>query len=47
MNHSNKNSYDVAVIGGGAAGLVAAITAARSGAKTIVIEHMDLSLIHI
>ncbi len=41
MNHSNKNSYDVAVIGGGAAGLVAAITASRSGAKTIVIEHMD------
>lgn len=34
-------STDVAVIGGGAAGLMAAITAARQGAKTAVIEHMD------
>ncbi len=32
---------DVAVIGGGAAGLVAGISAARLGAKTIIIEHMD------
>ena len=32
---------DVAVIGGGASGLVAAISAARNGAKTIIIEHMD------
>lgn len=32
---------DVAVIGGGAAGLVAAISAARAGADTILIEHMD------
>lgn len=32
---------DVTVIGGGAAGLVAAITAARYGAKTLIIEHMD------
>lgn len=32
---------DVTVIGGGPAGLVAAITAARCGAKTILIEHMD------
>ncbi|MBO5068801.1 MAG: NAD(P)/FAD-dependent oxidoreductase [Roseburia sp.] len=32
---------DVAVIGGGAAGLMAAITAARAGAKTLIIEHMD------
>lgn len=32
---------DVAVIGGGAAGLVAAISAARHGAKTVIIEHMD------
>lgn len=32
---------DVTVIGGGAAGLMAAITAARCGAKTILIEHMD------
>lgn len=32
---------DVAIIGGGAAGLMAAITAARCGAKTLIIEHMD------
>lgn len=32
---------DVAVIGGGAAGLVAAISAARAGAETMIIEHMD------
>lgn len=32
---------DVTVIGGGAAGLMAAITAAGCGAKTVIIEHMD------
>lgn len=32
---------DVTVIGGGAAGLMAAVTAARYGAKTVIIEHMD------
>lgn len=32
---------DVTVIGGGAAGLFAAITAAEHGAGTVVIEHMD------
>ncbi len=32
---------DTVVIGGGAAGLMAAIAAAKNGAKTIVIEHMD------
>ncbi|MDD6305335.1 MAG: NAD(P)/FAD-dependent oxidoreductase [Clostridiales bacterium] len=32
---------EVAVIGGGAAGLVAAISAARAGAKAVIIEHMD------
>lgn len=34
-------STDIIVIGGGAAGLMAAITAARCGAKTLIIEHMD------
>lgn len=32
---------DIAVIGGGAAGLMAAITAAGQGAGTVLIEHMD------
>ena len=30
--------YDVAVIGGGSAGLAAAVTAARCGARTILLE---------
>ncbi len=32
---------DVTVIGGGAAGLVAGISAAACGAGTIIVEHMD------
>lgn len=32
---------DVTVIGGGAAGLMAAVAAAEKGAKTVVIEHKD------
>lgn len=31
--------FDVIIIGGGAAGLMAAITAARAGAKVIILEH--------
>ncbi|MBI5819898.1 MAG: FAD-dependent oxidoreductase [Verrucomicrobia bacterium] len=33
--------YDVVVIGGGTAGAPAAIAAARSGAKTLVVEYLD------
>lgn len=33
-----KENYDIAVIGGGAAGLAAAITAARNGARVVIIE---------
>lgn len=32
---------DVTVIGGGAAGLMAAISAARCGARVVILEHMD------
>lgn len=35
------NCYDVIVAGGGAAGMMAAISAARMGAKTAILEHMD------
>lgn len=37
----NKNRYDVIVVGAGAAGLVAAITAARQGCEVLVIEQKD------
>lgn len=33
--------YDVAVVGGGAAGMMAAITAAREQASVLILEHMD------
>ena len=36
-----KNVYDTAIIGAGASGLIAAITAARTGSDLIVLEHMD------
>lgn len=36
-----EKKYDVIVVGAGAAGMVAAISAARMGAKTAVLEHMD------
>ena len=37
---SNK-CWDVIVVGGGAAGLMAAIQAARSGAQVLILEHME------
>lgn len=33
--------FDCIIIGGGAAGMTAAVTAARKGLKTAVIEHTD------
>ncbi len=38
MHSLRELSYDVVVIGGGSAGVCAAISAARQGAKTIVVE---------
>lgn len=35
---SSRESFDVAVIGGGSAGLAAAVSAAREGARTVLIE---------
>ncbi len=39
-NILNQEIYDIAIVGAGAAGLMAAITAARMGMHTIVLEHM-------
>ena len=39
-NETAKN-LDVLIVGGGAAGLMAAITAAKNGAKTAILEHME------
>ena len=36
-----KKGFDVIVIGGGAAGMMAAITAASNGADTMILEHKD------
>lgn len=41
MKKNTNPIFDVVVLGGGAAGLVAAITSARNGAKTALIEHKD------
>ena len=36
-----NQAYDVIVVGGGAAGMVAAVSAARTGARTAILEHME------
>lgn len=41
MKTEKNKSYDVVIIGGGAAGIMAAITAARCGVRTAIIEHKD------
>ncbi len=37
-----KKIYDAAIIGAGAAGLMAAIAAARAGARPVLLEHMEM-----
>ena len=47
MDKKKSKQQDVLVIGAGASGMMTAITAARRGLSVTVLEHMDLSLIHI
>ncbi len=53
MTSASDRSFDVAVIGAGAAGIAAGITAARCGARTLLLEredvpggNMTLALVH-
>jgi len=41
MRNSTETSFDLIVVGGGAAGLIAAITAARRGKKTLLLEKLS------
>ena len=41
MKQEEKHRFEVAIVGGGAAGLMAAITAARAGAKVVILEHKE------
>ncbi len=41
MSNVQKNNYDVIVIGAGASGMMAAISASKSGARVLLIEHLN------
>lgn len=41
VKQENYEHFDVVVTGGGAAGLMAAISAARAGAKVVILEHKE------
>lgn len=41
MGKNKKNKWDIIIIGAGAAGMMAAVTAAREGKKVLILEQMD------
>jgi predicted Rossmann fold flavoprotein len=41
MKRNTKNDYDLVILGGGPAGMMAGISAARNGAKVIILEKND------
>ena len=41
MKQEIYEQFDVVIVGGGAAGLMAAISAARTGAKVVILEHKE------
>jgi len=41
VKQGNFEQFDVVIIGGGAAGLMAAISAAREGVKVVILEHKE------
>lgn len=41
MKNKNIQLYDIAIIGAGASGMMAALSAAKCGARVVVLEHMD------
>ena len=41
MGKNKEKQFDLLIIGGGAAGMMAAITSAREGQKVCIIEKLD------